>query len=512
MSFANDFTRSMAAGFGHKVAPRQQQQQVQMVDPTQGPPPPDLRGQILRDPVEDEAQKARILDAAIGGMSPQSLPGGGTDPMFPEENMQQPGPRPAPQGQAPSIFGEMMGSMGREAQAGGQVGLTSKGKPRKATKKQLAQQRKAQMLEEAAQQGSVEDGIAWLDHKDPSLSIEVRKEALEYEQSVVGLARARAKGQKEQADASKASMMFLGEAYNTMLKQPEEDQAKMYKAFLPEIRKHDPNAPDEFDPLRAKIAEGFGVSQLEEFKAKQDMEEKKMSLQAAADKPTTDVEKMELAKRKAMAKGDKVMYEKLQVAEDKKASDDLKRLNLPQENAARGQYISRRNVFGDVAGAYAILDDALKLGTTQGDVTAIYNYVKMNDDNAVKEGEISMSSAVYGYQKISKLWAQAKDGTPLTPQQRIDLAEAAVIVRDVKTKSIDNLKKSFQDMANRNGWNPENVTPSIYADQSVYEKKEESGRIQKSQIDQQASAAIERGVDPKAVRQRTQELYKQYGY
>lgn len=369
------------------------------------------------------------------------------------------------------------------------------------------------LLKEASQQGGIDKAIKFLDEKDPLLGLEVRKASAEYESSIATAAKTRAEADEGKVKAAQASMIFVGQFYHTAEKQPPEVREEMYQKFLPQLRQHDPDAPDTYDPVRAKIAEGYGISQLEEFKMKQDQEEK-------ANAPTTDVEKIEFAKRNAIRRGDKEVYDKLVAQEENDQKSKLQAAAVAGEKELRGQYLQQRNAIGDVFGSEAIIKDSLTKKSTAGDVAAIYQYVKLNDPNAVREGEIALSTAVYGYKKIDKWIKQTQEGTPLTQEQRDELAAAAATVTKSKNATIKILDKSFKDIATRNGWNPENTTPQVFqgpTEEPVAPGMQAAPVAPKASgndvatIEAQAAAAIKAGYDPKAVEAHKQQLLKELG-
>ncbi len=385
--------------------------------------------------------------------------------------------------------------------------------------------RQAQLLEEAAATGSLQSAVQYLDEKDPMLSLDVRKKAVDYETSVVDNGKKMADTEEQQTKAAQASMVFSGQVYHTILKQPPEKQAEFFEKIRPELLKHDPRTPETFDPVRAKIAEGFGVSQLEEFKAKEAEKLKKMDLDAKAQEPTTNVEKITFAKRRALDRGDKEVYDKLTTAETQERDDKLKQANITNEYGARRQYLQQRSSMGDISSGKDIIDRSLPLKTTTGDIAAIYQMVKMNDPNAVKEGEIQMTTATYGYKKIKKWWDQVNQGTPLTDDQRAEFKTTADIVWSAKQKSVNTLDNSFRELSKRNGWNPDNVVvepfqgprtnPNLESGEGNAAQPNTSdptGKTSRDDIEMQAQQAIDAGADPKAVLARKAELYKQNGY
>lgn len=115
-------------------------------------------------------------------------------------------------------------------------------------------------------------------------------------------------------------------------------------------------------------------------------------------------------------------------------------------------FIKRRDSYSNIL--FAAQDD-----TGASDLTLLYNFIRMQDPNAVREGELALTQQTSA---IADRWImqfnKLKEGDLLPPGARAEIiAQSRGIFRNALHPQLE-LEKSFGEYAVRNGLRPEDVT------------------------------------------------------
>jgi hypothetical protein len=133
------------------------------------------------------------------------------------------------------------------------------------------------------------------------------------------------------------------------------------------------------------------------------------------------------------------------------------------ENALRTQYLSQSKDFADTATSYQRIIDSSKNPSAAGDLSLIYNYMKMLDPGStVREGEFataqnagSLSQSLIGqYNKILS-------GERLAPELRNDFINRAGKLYSGQKERHAQRVSEFQGIAIRSGLDPKNITINL---------------------------------------------------
>jgi hypothetical protein len=116
------------------------------------------------------------------------------------------------------------------------------------------------------------------------------------------------------------------------------------------------------------------------------------------------------------------------------------------------QFVVRRDSFENIQ--FAAQDD-----TGASDLTLLYNFIKLQDPNAVREGEIALSQQT---SSIPDQWItqfnRVKEGDILSSTTRKNLIDQAKGIFKNSLRGQLDLERGFNEYATRNGLRPEDVT------------------------------------------------------
>jgi hypothetical protein len=152
------------------------------------------------------------------------------------------------------------------------------------------------------------------------------------------------------------------------------------------------------------------------------------------------------------------------------------------EKELRDEFDKHSKQFIDLTTSLKKIDRTARMGTAAGDMTMIFNFMKMQDPgSSVREGEYANAQNAAGWgEQIRNLYNKAKDGQILTPEQRADFVESANQVYMGALESQTKNMQRYGELASSYGTEPTRVvtdfsTPlsSFNFDQSGLSKEEE---------------------------------------
>jgi hypothetical protein len=131
---------------------------------------------------------------------------------------------------------------------------------------------------------------------------------------------------------------------------------------------------------------------------------------------------------------------------------------------ARKEFTSLQRVkdFDKVANAYGRISASVKEPSAAGDLSLIFNYMKMLDpQSVVREGEFAAAAAAGGYgERIAAMVQKLKDGTLLTATQRADFVDRANKLYSEAESLYDNTRDQYITYATEAGFDP-NILPDF---------------------------------------------------
>lgn len=131
---------------------------------------------------------------------------------------------------------------------------------------------------------------------------------------------------------------------------------------------------------------------------------------------------------------------------------------------ARKEFTGLQRVkdFDKVANAYGRISASVKEPSAAGDLSLIFNYMKMLDpQSVVREGEFAAAAAAGGYgERIAAMVQKLKDGTLLTAAQRADFVDRANKLYTEAESLYDNTRNQYITYATEAGFD-EDVLPDF---------------------------------------------------
>jgi len=131
---------------------------------------------------------------------------------------------------------------------------------------------------------------------------------------------------------------------------------------------------------------------------------------------------------------------------------------------ARKEFTGLQRVkdFDKVANAYGRISASVKEPSAAGDLSLIFNYMKMLDpQSVVREGEFAAAAAAGGYgERIAAMVQKLKDGTLLTAVQRADFVDRANKLYSEAESLYDNTRDQYITYATEAGFDP-NILPDF---------------------------------------------------
>lgn len=136
------------------------------------------------------------------------------------------------------------------------------------------------------------------------------------------------------------------------------------------------------------------------------------------------------------------------------------------ENSLRDEHTKQSGTFVKIRDAYGKLQAAARSPSAAGDIALIFGYMRMLDpDSVVREGEFATAqNAASIPDRIRNLYNRAVEGERLNDKQRADMVEQARKVYGEQKRGQDKLDRTYTDLANRYGLNPDNVVQRFELD------------------------------------------------
>lgn len=109
--------------------------------------------------------------------------------------------------------------------------------------------------------------------------------------------------------------------------------------------------------------------------------------------------------------------------------------------------------FGNIVAAYTRIQKSVEEPSAAGDLSLIFNYMKMLDpQSVVREGEFAAAAAAGGYgERIAAMVQKLKDGTLLTASQRADFVDRATRLYKGAEGTFDERRAEYEGFAERAG-------------------------------------------------------------
>lgn len=156
----------------------------------------------------------------------------------------------------------------------------------------------------------------------------------------------------------------------------------------------------------------------------------------------------------------------------KKALEGVKSQEVSQQalNAMQGHFTSGSKTFVDVRDAYGRVLASAKEPSAAGDLSLIFNYMKILDPGSVvRESEFQVAAQAGGYgERIQSLVQRAMNGQRLADSVRKDFVDRAEKLFDAQLGSQAKLEDEFRRLAKERGIEPSTVIVDYVGD---YRKK-----------------------------------------
>lgn len=128
------------------------------------------------------------------------------------------------------------------------------------------------------------------------------------------------------------------------------------------------------------------------------------------------------------------------------------------------KYLGQAKDFIAVRDAYSKIKTTAKNPSPAGDLSFIYNYMKMLDPGStVREGEFANAqNAGSAWTKVGSMYNKVLNGERLTDEQRKDFLSQSAGIYDSQKVIHQHTQKVFRDIATTDGLTPENVAPDLF--------------------------------------------------
>jgi hypothetical protein len=139
---------------------------------------------------------------------------------------------------------------------------------------------------------------------------------------------------------------------------------------------------------------------------------------------------------------------------------------LSDVSTFRGQYIRESGGFAEVKRAYNSIQTALKSPSPAGDLSVIFNYMKMLDPTSVvRESEAAAVAATGSFgERLKAAGERLLGGERLTPAMRADFASQAHGAFTASREQQEQLQTQWKEMAVGSGLDPDLAVPDYIGD------------------------------------------------
>lgn len=137
---------------------------------------------------------------------------------------------------------------------------------------------------------------------------------------------------------------------------------------------------------------------------------------------------------------------------------------IEAEGGLLQKYLGQAKDFIAVRDAYSKIKTTAKNPSPAGDLSFIYNYMKMLDPGStVREGEFaSAANAGSAWNKVGAMYNKVLNGERLTDEQRKDFLAQSASIYDSQKTIHKQTQKVFRDIATNDNLNPDNVAPDLF--------------------------------------------------
>jgi hypothetical protein len=142
---------------------------------------------------------------------------------------------------------------------------------------------------------------------------------------------------------------------------------------------------------------------------------------------------------------------------------------INNESTLLTKYLTQAKDYISVRDAFSRIQTSAKKPSAAGDLSLIFNYMKMLDPNStVREGEFANAqNAGSAWNAVGASYNKIMSGERLTEAQRKDFLEQSKGLYDSQKKLHQQTQKTFRDMATRDKLNPDNVAPDLYLEEQT---------------------------------------------
>src|SRR3990167_5420445 len=139
----------------------------------------------------------------------------------------------------------------------------------------------------------------------------------------------------------------------------------------------------------------------------------------------------------------------------RKQSDE----RIKNANIYRDEYNALTKDFRIVNDSYQRIEASVKDPSAAGDLSLIFNYMKMLDPNSVvRESEFATAAATGSYgERVQGMVNKIMSGQRLSDDVRKDFEDRASLLYKAQGKNVDQLTKQYTGLAQRAGVNPKDV-------------------------------------------------------
>lgn len=180
-----------------------------------------------------------------------------------------------------------------------------------------------------------------------------------------------------------------------------------------------------------------------------------------------------------------VEYKDAQLAYMKQKRDATTAPNKTEPKILRQEFINQSKTFVEVRDSYNRIKESVKKPSAAGDLSLIFNYMKMLDPGSVvRESEFATAAAAGSYgERIKAAVDQAMSGKKLSDEMRNDFAGRADMLYEQQQGSHDKLKKEYDRLSKELGVEPSQVIIDYVTEQ----KKIQGGQFDVGEIYRDAS-------------------------
>ena len=171
-----------------------------------------------------------------------------------------------------------------------------------------------------------------------------------------------------------------------------------------------------------------------------------------------------------------IRQQALLLAKTGKIKEAIELMNGPQvdtkevfnkENVLRDEYVAQSKDFKTINDAYPRILTSAQDPSPAGDMSIIFNYMKMLDPGStVREGEYATAANAGAVpDRFVNLYNKVLSGEKLTPKQRGDFVSLAGKLYGTQYKNQQKLIKNYEGLSSRNKVNPKNVVLDFRSDE-----------------------------------------------